>query len=68
MTKSVRELVIELGKTQAQLAKVLGSRSRASELLAGQRVLSKSMMAKINKAWGVPLDDLMPLALKARGS
>ncbi|MGX1350654.1 HTH-type transcriptional regulator/antitoxin HigA [Bradyrhizobium elkanii] len=41
----------ELGHTQAELAELLGSRSRASEVLNRRRALSIEMIRKINEAW-----------------
>ena len=40
----------ELGHSQAELAELLGSRSRASELLNRRRPLTVEMIHKINKA------------------
>ncbi|MBB2159731.1 XRE family transcriptional regulator [Gluconacetobacter sacchari] len=45
---------------QADLAQVLGSRPRASEVLAGRRDLSLSMIAAVRAAWGIPADLLIP--------
>jgi penicillin-binding protein 1A len=42
------------GRQQADLARVLGSRSRASELLKRRRLLSDDMIARISRAWGMP--------------
>ncbi|MCP4618562.1 MAG: helix-turn-helix domain-containing protein [Bradyrhizobium sp.] len=44
----------ELGHTQAELAELLGSRSRASELLNRQRPLTVKMIYKISEAWKIP--------------
>ncbi|MGL4290543.1 MAG: transglycosylase domain-containing protein [Phreatobacter sp.] len=44
------------GRSQAELAEVLGSRSRASEILARRRALSGSMADKLARAWAIPLD------------
>src|SRR5262249_7438121 len=41
----------ELGHTQAELAEILGSRSRASEILARRRALTVEMIHKIADAW-----------------
>ncbi len=51
--------------TQSDLARVLGSRSRASEFLAGHRDLSMTMIAAIKRAWGIPADLLMPQMVEA---
>jgi HTH-type transcriptional regulator/antitoxin HigA len=49
----------ELGYTQAELADILGSRSRASEVLARRRPLTLEMIQKINASWKIPADLLV---------
>jgi HTH-type transcriptional regulator/antitoxin HigA len=49
----------ELGHTQAELAELLGSRSRASEILARRRALTVEMIHKISEAWKIPADLLV---------
>ncbi|MGY4399302.1 helix-turn-helix domain-containing protein [Bradyrhizobium sp. USDA 3315] len=49
----------ELGHTQAELAELLGSRSRASEVLNRKRALSIDMIRRINEAWKLPLELLI---------
>jgi HTH-type transcriptional regulator/antitoxin HigA len=49
----------ELGHTQAELAEVLGSRSRASEVLARRRALTVEMIHKIGEAWKISADLLV---------
>jgi HTH-type transcriptional regulator / antitoxin HigA len=49
----------ELGHTQAEFAKILGSRSRASEILAWRRPLTLDMIQKINARWRIPADLLV---------
>jgi HTH-type transcriptional regulator/antitoxin HigA len=49
----------ELGHTQAELAELLGSRSRASEVLARRRALTVEMIHKISEAWRIPADLLV---------
>jgi penicillin-binding protein 1A len=46
------------GRTQADLAEVLGSRSRASEVLNRRRHLSADMIGKLADAWGLPREPL----------
>ena len=48
-----------LGRTQAQLAQILGSRSRASEILGRQRPLTLDMIRAISAAWHLPGEALM---------
>ena len=49
----------ELGHSQAELAELLGSRSRASELLNRRRPLTVEMIQKISQAWKIPADLLV---------
>jgi HTH-type transcriptional regulator/antitoxin HigA len=51
--------IAELGHTQAELAELLGSRSRASEILARRRALTVEMIHKISEAWKIPADLLV---------
>jgi HTH-type transcriptional regulator / antitoxin HigA len=44
----------ELGHTQTELADLLGSRSRASEILSRRRALTVDMIHKVSEAWKVP--------------
>ena len=49
----------ELGHAQSELAELLGSRSRASEILARRRALTVDMIHKISNAWKIPADLLV---------
>lgn len=49
----------ELGHSQAELAELLGSRSRASELLNRRRPLTVEMIYRISEAWKIPADLLV---------
>jgi HTH-type transcriptional regulator / antitoxin HigA len=49
----------ELGHSQAELADLLGSRSRASEVLSRRRALTVDMIRKIGAAWKIPADLLV---------
>lgn len=49
----------ELGHSQAELADLLGSRSRASEILSRRRALTVDMIHKISEAWKIPADLLV---------
>ena len=49
----------ELGHTQAELAELLGSRSRASEVLNRKRPLTVEMIYRIGEAWKIPADLLV---------
>ena len=59
----------ELGHSQAELADILGSRSRASEVLARRRPLSLEMIQKMNAIWKIPADLLVqPYRVAARAA
>ena len=49
----------ELGHTQAELAELLDSRSRASEILSRRRALTVDMIHKIGEMWKIPADLLV---------
>ncbi len=49
----------ELGHTQTELAELLGSRSRASEILSRRRSLTVEMIHKISESWKIPADLLV---------
>ena len=49
----------ELGHTQTELADLLDSRSRASEILSRRRSLTVDMIHKISDAWKIPADLLV---------
>ncbi len=56
---SVREVIEfrmeQMGVGQTELAKVLGSRSRASEILTGKRTsLSLGLVKRLRDKWGIP--------------
>lgn len=46
------------GRSQADLAQLLGSRSRASEILKRRRALSTEMIEKITAEWKLPYEHL----------
>jgi HTH-type transcriptional regulator/antitoxin HigA len=59
-------LIEEGGRTQAELAELLGSRSRASEILNRRRALTVEMIHRLNTEWKVPAELLIkPYRLKA---
>jgi HTH-type transcriptional regulator / antitoxin HigA len=49
----------DLGHSQAELAELLGSRSRASEVLSRRRALTVEMIHEIGKGWKIPADLLV---------
>ncbi len=59
-------LIEEGGHTQVELAELLGSRSRASEVLNRKRALTVEMIHKLNTEWKIPAELLIkPYRLKA---
>jgi HTH-type transcriptional regulator/antitoxin HigA len=55
----LQDAIDELGHSQAELAELLGSRSRASEILSRRRALTVEMIHKIGEAWKIPADLLV---------
>jgi HTH-type transcriptional regulator / antitoxin HigA len=55
----LRYAIDELGHTQAELAELLGSRSRASEVLSRRRALTVDMIHRIGEAWKIPANLLV---------
>ncbi len=51
--------ITELGHSQTEFSELLGSRSRASEILARRRALTVAMIHKISEAWKIPADLLV---------
>lgn len=47
------------GLERAELGKLLGSRSRASEFLNHKTSLSLTQIRKLNEVWGIPADILI---------
>jgi len=55
----LRYAIDEHGHSQAELAELLGSRPRASEILARRRALTVEMIHRISEAWKIPADLLV---------
>jgi len=49
----------QLGKTQTELSKIFGARSRQSEILSGKRKLSLSMIRKLHEVLNIPAESLI---------
>jgi len=49
----------QLGKTQTELSKIFGARSRQSEILSGKRKLSLSMIRKLHEVLNIPAGSLI---------
>ena len=62
----LRYAIEDIGHTQAELAELLGSRSRASEVLSRQRPLTVAMIRAISDRWKIPANLLIkPLRMKS---
>lgn len=49
----------QLGMQKSELNKILGSRSRTSEILSGKRKLSLAMIRKLNEKLNIPAEILI---------
>jgi HTH-type transcriptional regulator/antitoxin HigA len=54
----LRFAIDEMGHSQAELGTLLGSRSRASEVLNRRRALTIEMIDRISRAWSIPREVL----------
>lgn len=57
--EAIRFAMDRKGLGQADLAELLGSRSRASEILNGRRDLTLPQIRLLSKAWGIPVHALV---------
>lgn len=55
----IADYIERTGKRQADLAAILGSRSRASEIMNRKRLLSVGQVHAIAQAWGLPAAELV---------
>ena len=62
---TVRETMTLRGFAQADLAALLGSRSRASELLSGQRSITMAQAWKLHTEWGILAEALIQPTVRA---
>lgn len=56
---AIRMVMESKGYTQADLAALLGSRSRASEILSGKRGLTMDQARRLHREWQVPAESLI---------
>ena len=56
---AIRARMEQTGYTQADLAHLLGSRSRASEILAGRRNLTMEQVRRLHISWNIPAEALI---------
>jgi HTH-type transcriptional regulator / antitoxin HigA len=54
------------GLTRHDLEKVLGSRSRVSEVLSRKRPLTLDMIRRLHAQWGIPAESLIRPTLRKR--
>lgn len=57
--EAIKYRMEQSGYGQRDLAILLGSRSRASEILSRKRALTMEMVWKLNREWGIPADNLI---------
>lgn len=57
--EAIRFAMDRQGFGQSDLAQLLGSRSRASEVLNGRRELTLPQIRLLSKAWGIPAQALI---------
>jgi HTH-type transcriptional regulator/antitoxin HigA len=55
----LRYAITDLGRSQKDLSEILGSRSRASEILSGKRNLTIDQIKKISREWHIPIECLI---------
>ena len=57
--EAIRYRMEQGGFTQSDLAELLGSRPRASEVLGRRRALSEEQAFKLHRAWYIPAEVLI---------
>jgi HTH-type transcriptional regulator/antitoxin HigA len=66
---AIKLVMARKGYSQADLARLIGSRSRASEILGGKRHLTVEMIWTLSRKWGIPAESLIkPYKLKKRSA
>lgn len=60
--------IAEMGHTQAELAGLLGSRSRASEILSGKHELNVDQVRKISRAWRISAELLIGIGVPSEAA
>jgi HTH-type transcriptional regulator/antitoxin HigA len=63
----IRHLMDQHGLTRAEMAPILGTPSRVSEILNGKKGLSMAMVQRLRARFNIPADLLIP-QLPMRGS
>ena len=57
--EAIRYRMAQTGYSQADLANLLGSRSRASEILARRRTLTMEQAYRLHREWHIPAEVLI---------
>ncbi|MEO6166171.1 MAG: helix-turn-helix domain-containing protein [Chitinophagales bacterium] len=57
--EAIKFRIEQLGYSQTDLARVIGLKSRASEILSKKRKLSLNMIRQLNDKWNIPSDVLI---------
>lgn len=57
--EAIRYRMEQSGRTQSDLALLLGSRSRASEVLSRRRPLTREQAFKLHREWHIPAEVLI---------
>ncbi len=57
--EAIKAQMKQLGRTQADLSALIGSRSRATEILKRRRALSMAMVRKLSESWHIPAEVLI---------
>lgn len=63
--EALRQHMAASGRTQRDLAELLGSRSRASELLSGRRELTVAQIRRLADSWDIPAQLLVGVTHRA---
>jgi HTH-type transcriptional regulator/antitoxin HigA len=63
--EAIRTRMQQAGLGQTDLAKLLGSRSRASEIMRRKRALTMEQAYKLHREWHIPADILLRPLVKA---
>lgn len=57
--EAIKSRMTQRGLTRRDLAQVLGSKSRVSEVLNRKRPLTLAMIQRLHKEWGIPAESLI---------
>ncbi len=55
----LRYAVEDLGRSEAELAEIVGSRGLATLLLSGERPLTRALAERVSRAWHLPIGTLV---------